>query len=54
MPLQITARNLELSADMRAHIEAKVDHFRKLVDEVSVLDVIVTLQRGFHTVVVFL
>jgi putative sigma-54 modulation protein len=50
MPLQITARNVELSAEIRAHIEARVDRFRKLVDQISVLDVIVTLQRGHYTV----
>ncbi len=50
MPLQITARNCEIAPDMRAHIEAKVDRFRKLVDQISVLDVITTFQRGFYTV----
>jgi putative sigma-54 modulation protein len=50
MPLQITARNFELSAETHAHIEAKVDRFRKLVDQISVLDVIVTLQRRLYKI----
>jgi putative sigma-54 modulation protein len=50
MPLQITARNCEISADMRALIETKVARFRKIVDEISVLDVIVISQRGKYTV----
>jgi len=54
MPLQITARNAELSADLHGHIEAKVNRLRKLVDQISVLDVKVTLQKGIHTVEVVL
>jgi len=50
MPLQITARHIELSDDDRAHIEAKVDRFRKLAEEISVLDVIVDAQKGLYTV----
>jgi putative sigma-54 modulation protein len=50
MPLQITARNVEISPEMRSLIEAKVDRFRKIVDEISVLDVIVIFQRGHYTV----
>ena len=50
MPLQITARHVELSDDDRAHIEAKVDRFRKLAEEISVLDVIVDLQKALYTV----
>jgi len=49
MPLKITARNVELSDGDKAHIEEKVDRFRKLVDEISVLDVVVTHQKGLYT-----
>jgi putative sigma-54 modulation protein len=50
MPLQITARNCEISPDLRAVIETKVDRFRKLVEEISVLDVVIVSQRGKYTV----
>ncbi len=48
MPLQITARHTELSNDERALIETKVDRLRKLAvaDRISILDVIVTQQKG--------
>jgi len=50
MPLQITARNVEVTDRIRAIIEAKVDRFRKLVEEISVLDVMIVFQRGRYTV----
>jgi len=50
MPLQITARNVEVSGEIRSIIEAKVDRFRKLVDAISVLDVMIILQRGRYSV----
>jgi len=50
MPLQITARNVEIPGEMRALIQAKADRFRKLVDRISVLEVIIILQRGRYTI----
>ena len=50
MPLQITARHVELSDDDSAHIEIKADRFRKLAEQISVLDVIITSQKGHYTV----
>lgn len=52
MPLQITARKVELSGDMRRHIEGRADRFRKLAvnNKISTLDVVVTGQKGLFTV----
>jgi putative sigma-54 modulation protein len=52
MPLQITARKLDLSDEMRQHIEERVDRFRKLAvnDKISVLDVVITEQKGQYQV----
>lgn len=52
MPLQITARKVDLSDAIRKRIEDRVDKFRKLAvnDKISVLDVVITEQKASFTV----
>lgn len=52
MPLNITARHVDLQDEDRAHIEGKVDRFRKLAvhDQISVLNVVVDSQKNQYTV----
>lgn len=52
MPLQITARKVDLNDDIQKRIENRVDKFRKLAvnDKISTLDVVVTEQKNLFTV----
>ena len=52
MPLNITARHVELTDEDRRHINNKVERFRKLAvgDRISVLDVIIDSQKNLYSV----
>jgi putative sigma-54 modulation protein len=50
MPLNITSRHFDLADADRAHIETKVDRFRKLIDQISVLDVVIDSEKNHYNV----